>query len=90
MELCFEVTVVKVDLRLMSTLGFVARFYKNCTLAPECRDSIPGGAKGASAPLNIWNNKKAFFTNAQSRFAAMVLEGVMGPPRLSRPLIVCL
>ena len=43
-----------------------------------------GGAKGGLGSLNFWNNKnmQVFATNSQSRFASVVLDGVLGLPSL--------
>ena len=45
--------------------------------------STRGVAKGATAPPNFQNctNTSVFSTNALSRFASVVLDGVLGPPR---------
>ena len=47
--------------------------------------SAKGVAKGGRAPPIFGTTKtSAFSTNAQSRFASVVLDGVLGPPRLAR------
>ena len=54
--------------------------------------------EAASTPIQVWSLtqfysvdfsksrigvKSAFATNAQSRFASVVVDGVLGPPRLA-------
>ena len=44
-----------------------------------------GGARGAWAhPVSGTTKTNAFSTNAQSRFASVILDSVLGPPRLMR------
>ena len=43
------------------------------------------GGKGDPGPLIFGTMKTgAFSTNAQSKFASIVLDGVLGPPRLAQ------
>ena len=47
---------------------------------------LSGGQTGGPGPFPIFRttNESVFSTNAQSRFASVVLDGVLGPPRLAR------
>ena len=49
-----------------------------------------GGCK-APPPLNFWNNaKKCIFHNrAESRFMSLILDAILGPPRLARRTLRC-
>ena len=42
------------------------------------------GGKGGPGPLMLGTTKTSVFsTNAQSRFMSVVLDGILGPPRLA-------
>ena len=58
-------------------------------ISAEASFVVPRGAnretRGYEALPDFGTTKRrAFFTNAQSRFATVVLEGVLGPLRLQR------
>ena len=48
------------------------------------RNMVSQGGQAGGLPIFRATNKRALSTNAQSRFASVVLGGVLGPLRLAR------
>ena len=64
-------------------------FYK-ADKNPKYQRMTSGGARGAQAlPFFRATNKSAFSTNTQPRFATVLLDSVLGPPRLAHHTWSC-